>query len=114
MQFCGISLRPRLIPSVIRTEACVSMSSRLEKSWVVRASYQTPEADRCVDVFARPDGTFGFEEFRRDPEDIGAWTAASYYSRQEYPTVDAARTAAREAVPWLVSVLAFRRDCGAV
>jgi len=27
--------------------------------------------DRCVDVFARPDGTFGFEEFRRDPEDMG-------------------------------------------
>ncbi len=89
------------------------MSSRVEKSWIVRASYQTPEADRCVDVFSRPDGTFGFEEFRRDPEDMGTWTPVSYYSRREYPTVDAVRIAARHAVPWLASVLDFRRDCGA-
>ena len=47
------------------------MSSRLDKSWTVLASHQTLEADRCVDVFSRPDGTFGFEEFRRDPEDMG-------------------------------------------
>ena len=46
------------------------MSSRLDKSWTVLASHQTPEADRCVDIFSRPDGTFGFEEFRRDPEDM--------------------------------------------
>jgi hypothetical protein len=30
-------------------------------------------------VFARPDGSFGFEEFRRDPEDVGAWTPVSYF-----------------------------------
>src|SRR5215831_16160475 len=47
------------------------MSRRLDKSWTVVASYQTSEADRCVDVFSRPEGTFGFEEFRRDPEDMG-------------------------------------------
>ena len=23
----------------------------------------------CVDIFLRPDGTFGFEEYRRDVED---------------------------------------------
>lgn len=40
------------------------MSSRLDKSWTVLASHQTPEADRCVDVFSRSDGTFGFEEFQ--------------------------------------------------
>jgi hypothetical protein len=81
------------------------MSSRLDKSWTVVASHQTPEADRCVDVFSRPDGTFGFEEFRRDPEDMGAWTPISYYSRHEYPTVDAARIAAQRAVRWLSSIL---------
>ena len=81
------------------------MSSRLDKSWTVLASHQTPEADRCVDVFSRPDGTFGFEEFRRDPEDMGAWTPVSYYSCLEYPTADAARTAAQQAVPWLSNIL---------
>ncbi len=46
-----------------------TMSSRLDKSWLVLASHQTLEAERCVDIFKRPEGTFGFEEFRRDPED---------------------------------------------
>ena len=81
------------------------MSSRLDKSWTMLASHQTLEADRCVDVFSRPDGTFGFEEFRRDSEDMGAWTPVSYYSSREYPTADAARAAARQAVPWLSSIL---------
>ena len=80
------------------------MSSRLDKSWTVFASHQTLEADRCVDIFFRPDGTFGFEEFRRDPEDMGAWTPVSYYSSGEYPTAEAARVAAQQAVPWLAGV----------
>ncbi|HEY5110831.1 MAG TPA: hypothetical protein VII67_00715 [Acidimicrobiales bacterium] len=77
------------------------MSSRLEPSWSVLASHQTFEADRCVDVFSRPDGTFGFEEFRRDPEDLGVWTPISYFSRREYPTKRDALTAARRCVAWL-------------
>ncbi len=36
--------------TVIRTESHVRMSPRLDKSWAVVASYQTPEADRWVDV----------------------------------------------------------------
>jgi hypothetical protein len=82
-----------------------SMSARIDKSWTVLASYQTPEADRSVDVFARPDGTFGFEEFRKDPEDMGAWTPISYFSGMTYPTADEAVSAARAAVPWLSQVL---------
>jgi hypothetical protein len=78
-----------------------SMSSRLDKSWMVLASYQTDEANRCVDIFSRPDGTFGFEEFRRDPEDMGAWTPVSYYSGREYPTENHALAAASHAVSWL-------------
>jgi hypothetical protein len=58
-----------------------------------------------VDVFARPDGTFGFEEFRRDPEDMGAWTPVAYYSHREFPTEADALIAAREAVAWLAGVL---------
>lgn len=80
-----------------------AMSSRLDRSWMVLASHETPQRDRCVDVFARPDGTFGFEEFRRDPEDLGAWTPISYFSGLEYPTAEAAVVAARAAVPWLAS-----------
>jgi hypothetical protein len=77
------------------------MSARLDPSWNVIASPSTSTADRCVDIFARPDGTFGFEEFRRDPEDRGRWTPVGYFSTREYSTEDEALTAAREAVPWL-------------
>jgi hypothetical protein len=81
------------------------MSSRLDKSWLVLASHQTADASRCVDIFSRPDGTFGFEEFRRDPEDRGLWTPVSYYSGQEYDTEAEALAAARTRVSWLGAVL---------
>jgi hypothetical protein len=81
------------------------MSSRLDKSWTVLVSHETGNADRCVDLFSRPDGTFGFEEFRRDPEDMGVWTPVAYFSGHDYPTADAALAAASEAVPWLGPVL---------
>jgi hypothetical protein len=80
-------------------------SSRLDKSWSVLASHQTYEADRCVDIFSRPNRSFGFEEFRRDPEDMGAWTPVSYFSGHEYPTESDAIDAAKRAVSWLGALL---------
>lgn len=81
------------------------MSKRLDPSWSVVASPSTPAVDRCVDIFQRPEGTFGFEEFRRDPEDVGEWTPIAYYSVREYRSEADALAAAREAVPWLAGVL---------
>jgi hypothetical protein len=80
-------------------------SSRLDPSWLVVASPSTAAVDRCVDVFVRPDGTYGFEEFRRDPEDMGAWTPVAAFSSGEFATESAALEAARLAVPWLGPVL---------
>ncbi len=82
-----------------------SMSSRLDKSWKVVASPSTASVDRCVDIFVRPDGTFGFEEFRRDPEDMGEWTPVAYFSVHEYESQDEAVAAARASVRWLPEVL---------
>jgi hypothetical protein len=84
------------------------MSARVDKSFTVVTSHQTPEANRCVDVFSRPDGTFGFEEFRRDPEDMGVWTPLSYFSGHQYRTEAEAVSAARRAGPWLDSLLGGR------
>lgn len=81
------------------------MSSRLDRSWIVLASHQTPDADRCVDVFSRANGSFGFEEFRKDSEDLGVWTPVSYFSGHEYPTAADALGAARRAVAWLGPLL---------
>jgi len=77
------------------------MSQRIQKDWVVLASIENFERDRCVDLFLRPDGTFGFEEFRRDPEDAGAWTPVQFYARQTFGSKEEALAAAKKAVAWL-------------
>ncbi len=79
------------------------MTKRIDPSWVVLASLENPQHDRCVDLFRRPDGSHGFEEFRRDPEDAGAWTPVSYFSGARFESAAAALQAARAAVPWLVA-----------
>ncbi len=76
------------------------MSRRLDPSWLVFRSIENFERDRCVDLFSRPDRSFGFEEFRRDAEDSGGWTAIRYFSAARYPDEAAAQAAARQAVPW--------------
>ena len=77
------------------------MSKRIDKSWVVVDSIENDEHNRCVDVFQRPDGSFGFEEFRRDVEDAGAWTPVQFYSSAVYQSKEAALNAAAKAVTWL-------------
>jgi hypothetical protein len=82
------------------------MSRRIEKSWTVFVSVENSEHDRCVDIFSRPDGSYGFEEFRRDVEDGGQWTPVQYYSGIAYVLPIDALDAAERSVPWLVAVLA--------
>ncbi len=77
------------------------MSRRLEKSWVVLDSFEDFDGSRCVDIFRRPDGTFGFEEFRRDPEDAGLWTPVTYFSGKELKSKEQTIAAAKRAVTWL-------------
>ncbi|WP_136635337.1 hypothetical protein [Pseudooceanicola onchidii] len=55
----------------------------------------------CVDIFRRPDGSFGFDEFRRDPEDGRGWYSIGYHGDRSFPTEAAARAAALAEVPWL-------------
>jgi hypothetical protein len=71
------------------------------KSWLVFMSLENFEHDRCVDMFCRPDGSCGFEEFRRDVEDRGVWTPVQFYSVAVYPSREAALAAAVQAVAWL-------------
>ena len=59
------------------------------------------EVDRCVDVVEHEDGTFGFKEFRRDPEDRGGWTLVSYNPQRIYSTEQEAIAAAKASVAWL-------------
>lgn len=77
------------------------MSRRIGKSWTVLESIETGDGYRCVDLFRRPDATFGYEEFRRDPEDQGVWTQVRFASAFRYATLEAARAAATKAIAWM-------------
>lgn len=58
----------------------------------------------CVDIFVRPDGSYGFEEYRRDAEDLRGWFRIGQFGDRRFNGSEAARAAARAAVPWLADV----------
>jgi len=66
----------------------------------VLASLENSPGDLCVDIFARPDGSFGFEEYRRDPED-GVWRCLHRYSSLVFNSEEGAVARAKTQVPWL-------------
>jgi hypothetical protein len=66
----------------------------------VLASLENPHGDYCVDIFARGDGSFGFEEYRRDPED-GRWRSLHRYAGLVFASQSEATAQAKKSVPWL-------------
>jgi hypothetical protein len=86
------------------------MSERIDKSWTVFVSVENSEHDRCVDLFFRPDGSFGFEEFRRDVEDGGLWAPVQYYSGVAYASSTEALDAAERRVSWMADILAQKPE----
>jgi len=66
----------------------------------VLASLENAHGDFCVDVFARADGSFGFEEYRRDPED-GRWRNLHRYASLVFASQSEATAQATRTVAWL-------------
>jgi hypothetical protein len=66
-------------------------------------SLEDADGFRCVDIFECPDGSYGFKEFRRDPEDAGHWTLVGDYSHHSYATTDDALRVAATSIPWLAA-----------
>lgn len=60
----------------------------------------------CVDIFVRPDGTYGFDEFRRDPEDGRGWYSIGHHGHLTFDSFDTALVRARQAVHWLDDAMA--------
>ncbi len=71
----------------------------------VLRSIETPDGGRCVDLFVRPDGTYGFEEYRRDQEDGRGWFPIGFHSEQVYESEASALDAATQRVSWLNGVM---------
>lgn len=55
----------------------------------------------CVDIFRRPDGSYGFEEFRREPEDGRGWYPIGFHAERRFETEAEAMAAACTSVSWL-------------
>ena len=77
---------------------------RISVATRVVASFDSPAEDHCVDIFVRDDGTFGFEEFRRDPEDLTGWFSLQQYAHQVFTTEDEALAQAKTMVAWMATV----------
>ena len=68
---------------------------------VVVRSIESEGKERCVDIFRRDDGTFGFEEWRRDPEDGGRWRKVGFFGNAVFDTAEGATAQAKAHVGWL-------------
>lgn len=69
-------------------------------SRIVVLSINSDDQSRCVDIFRRADGGYGFEEFRRDPEDPRGWFPIGGYARLVFAGKDAARDEAAARIDW--------------
>lgn len=70
-------------------------------SMKVLTSLENSAGDHCVDIFVRLDGTFGFEEYRRDPEDERGWFSLHGYAHQVFSTAEGALAQAKSRVAWI-------------
>lgn len=70
-------------------------------SLLVLTSLENQAADRCVDIFKRGDGTFGFEECRRDYEDPAQWFPLDKYAGLIFASEADALAEAKARVQWL-------------
>lgn len=59
----------------------------------------------CVDFFQRPDGSYGFEEYRRDVETGEGWFPIGFHSGRRFETLDQAKSDAMGSVAWLEAEL---------
>ena len=64
-------------------------------------SVNSEDNQYCVDVFKRDDGTFGFEEYRRDIEDYNQWFKIGCFDTLFFTTKKEAIEAAGKYVIWL-------------
>jgi hypothetical protein len=71
----------------------------------VLRSINNEDASLCVDIFLRPDGTVGFEEFRRDIEDNRGWFPVGGHSFRVFDDEGHALQAAKADVSWLDRIL---------
>ncbi|MDJ0630267.1 MAG: hypothetical protein QNJ44_18580 [Rhodobacter sp.] len=64
-------------------------------------SVEDPGGLHCVDILRRPDGRFGYQLCRRDPEDGRGWSVLQCSRPAGFATADGAWAAAAAEFAWL-------------
>ena len=64
-------------------------------------SINNNEGNLCVDIFKRNNQTFGFEEYRRDPETNSGWYKIGYFTYKIFSSKDEAYNDAVKTISWL-------------
>ncbi len=67
----------------------------------VHRSIEAPGGHLCIDIFQRPDGSWGFAEYRRDPEDPRGWAPTFAFADSRHETSEQALAAVQRSVPWI-------------
>src|SRR5205085_1229316 len=98
---CSPCLRGEIFRRQLDTAPQSCLGFAMRHAWTVLASRENEEGNRCVDVFRRHDASFGFEEYRRDPEDRGDWTLVAYHAHRVFATRDEAEAAAAAGIAWM-------------
>ena len=71
------------------------------KKQIVVLSINNSDESRCVDIFQREDGSFGFEEYRRDPETNEGWYKVGFFGNSIFSSEEEAQKNACKFIIWL-------------
>ena len=73
----------------------------LKKNTVI-LSVNNDEGNLCLDIFIRENNTFGFEEYRKDPEANEGWFKIGFFEEvTNFTSENDAFDEACEIIPWL-------------
>lgn len=67
-------------------------------------SVENDERNRCVDIVLGAGGRYGFQEWRREPEDPGNWSLMRDGGGAVHDSAVEAVAAARCQVPWFATI----------
>ena len=70
------------------------------KDQVVINSINNDNNNLCIDFFIRKNKTFGYQEYRKDPENISEWYRVGSYDYKVFLNKDDAYHDAKKTIVW--------------
>jgi hypothetical protein len=78
-----------------------SRVNEMAKNYRVINSFENQQRNKCVDIIQVEDGTFRFQEWRRDCEDLHGWFLLQDSLPIAYNTEEKAVSSATKTIIWL-------------